>query len=226
MSEELAKKMSNAIAQTEHDLLKFETELSQKRIEWIDKYLLEYLKKGGILVDLGCGSGKQMFKIEKLGINVIGIEISEGMIKWAERNKKLLKSNAKIIEASYFNIPLKNNSVDYVLFPLNIVECSYNEFEKVVNEVLRIMNNKGKFFMTMQENIKRQNVTTEKDKYNVMEGCYNGEISTPNENDIKYPTYMWTIAFAHYIISKKLKLKDIIKMENEETYLLTYEKVE
>ncbi|MDR0643391.1 MAG: class I SAM-dependent methyltransferase [Treponema sp.] len=224
MKEDDAINVSEKLAKEEHDLYKYESNVSQNKVIWIKKYLTNILNKGKILVDLGCGSGKQMFKVEELGLAVIGVELSEGMIKWAQRNKEILKSNAKIIKGSYFNILLENNSVDYVLFHKNIVECSYLEFEKIRDESYRILKNHGLFILTINENIEKY-IENKKDSIeNILNGCYEGNINTPNEKNIKYITYYWTMGFANYITMKKFRIRNILEMEEEKTRILIYEK--
>jgi cyclopropane fatty-acyl-phospholipid synthase-like methyltransferase len=82
MKEKEAVNVSEKLAKEEHNLYKYESNISQNKVMWIEKYLTNILDKGKILVELGCGSGKQMFKVEELGLNVIGVELSGGMIKW------------------------------------------------------------------------------------------------------------------------------------------------
>jgi ubiquinone/menaquinone biosynthesis C-methylase UbiE len=157
-----------------------------------------------------------------LGLNVIGLEISENMIKRANINKLNIGSKAEIIKGSYFNVPLENNSVDYVLFPKNIVECSYEEFEIVCNEANRILKNNGKFIITINEDIK------EHSKYDLLYGYNETELNIPNKKcEIKYRTYFWTIGFANSIIEKYFKneyIENIID-DKKSTYLLIYRKV-
>ncbi|MDR2617735.1 MAG: class I SAM-dependent methyltransferase [Treponema sp.] len=226
MKEEIAKKLSNAVAENDHDLLIYKSELSQSKVKWIDEYLYKYIKPGKTFVELGCGSGKQIFKVEELGLKVTGIEISKGMIQRAINNKIAIGSKAEIIEGSYFDIPLNNNSVDYVLFPKNIIECSYNEFEIVCNEVYRILYDDGKFIITMNENFEKYMDLRNSDKFNIINGCNNNEIHVPNKIEaIEYPTYYWTAGFANYIVTKKFVFNDMLDgIDAKKTILLIYGK--
>jgi SAM-dependent methyltransferase len=225
MKEKLAKKLSDIIAENDHDLFVYKSELSQNKVKWIEKYLYKYLEPGKTLVEFGCGSAKQILKIEELGIKVIGIEISRGMIQRAKNNINATGSKAEIIEGSYFDIPMKNGSVDYVLFHKNIIECSYKEFEIVCNEAFRILNKSGKFIITMTEKIEKNKELMGDDKYNFITGCNNIRIDTPNRKGIKYPTYYWTIGFANYIIGNKFILNEHIdKIDDKKTVLLIYGK--
>jgi hypothetical protein len=119
---------------------------------------------------------------------------------------------------------LENNSVDYVLFHKNIVECSYFEFEKVRDESYRILNDNGLFILTVNENIKKYIERKSDNTESILNGCYEDIINTPNEKNIKYITYYWTIGFANYITTKKFKMKNILEMKEEKATLLIYEK--
>lgn len=226
MKEEIAKKLSDAIAENDHDLLIYKSKLSQSRVKWINEYLYKYVEPGKTFVELGCASGKQIFKVEELGLNVIGIEISKGMIQRAINNKITIGSKAKIIEGSYFDIPLNNNSIDYVLFSKNIVECSYNEFEIVCNEVYRVLCNDGKFIITMNENLEKYIDLRNNDKFSIINGCNNIELNVPNKMEgLGYPTYYWTVGFANYILTKRFELNEMIdEIDAKKTILLVYGK--
>jgi ubiquinone/menaquinone biosynthesis C-methylase UbiE len=225
MKENIAITVSDAIAENDHDILIYKSKLSQEKVKWIDDYLKDFLEPGKTIIELGCGSGKQLFKIEEYGLKIIGLEISQEMIKRIENNKNEIKSKIEIIEGSYYNIPLGNASVDYVLFPLNIIENSYDEYETICKEVKRILKRNGRYFITMKENIgkvigKHNEYTNE---YDILEGSYASKINTPSKANIKYPTYHWSIAFEQYIARKYLRFEKIIEI-NDGVFLLIYSK--
>ena len=118
--------------------------LRSKEINIIKKF------SRGLVIDIGCGTGyhlslffpkKSLQSIQKKGItNVIGIDISEKMLKIA-RNK-----NRPLIQGSIEDLPLKNNSVDTVCCfygTLNLVDL-----EKVVEETARVIRPSGKIIIS------------------------------------------------------------------------------
>jgi ubiquinone/menaquinone biosynthesis C-methylase UbiE len=225
MKENIAITISDAIAENDHDLFLYKSKLSQGKVKWIDNYLKDFLEPGKTIIELGCGSGKQLFKIEEYGLKTIGLEISQEMIKRIEINKNEIKSKIKIIEGSYYNIPLGNASVDYVLFPLNIIENSYDEYEIICKEAKRILKRNGRYFITMKENTGK---ITEKhnkytNEYNILDGRYDTKINTPSKENIKYPTYYWSIAFEQYIMQKYLRFEKIMEIDDG-IFLLIYSK--
>jgi SAM-dependent methyltransferase len=226
MKEETAKRFSDAIAENDDDLLEYGSALSQSKVKWISEYLYKYIEPGKTLVELGCGSGKQIFKVEELGLKVIGIEISKGMILRAENNKMAIGSSAVIIEGSYFDIPLSEDSVDYVLFPKNIVECSYEEFEIVCKEARRILRGNGKFVITMNENLEKYINLRNNDMLDLINGCNVNDIHMPNSAEaIEYPTYFWTVGFANYILTRNFAFNDMLtQIDDRNTTMLIYEK--
>jgi ubiquinone/menaquinone biosynthesis C-methylase UbiE len=224
MKSELAIRVNDAIAKSNHDLLYFSSQASKEKVAWMDIHIKEllYNNKKGILVDLGCGSGKHAFQAETYGLKVIGIDISHGMIEKALLNKQELNSNVKFIEGSYTNIPLKNNSVDYILFPKNIFECSYQEFSNLSVEVRRILKINGLFILTIPECFNKHLYLLNKVRYDNILGLYNNKINTPEEKNIPYPTYFWTCAFTNFILEKKFTLVNSKEIDESHTVLLIY----
>jgi len=205
------------------NLKHYKSTLSQERVKWINEYLLNYLEKDKTLIEFGCGAGKQLFKIEELGLKIIGIEISKEMIKRFNKNKIVIKSNAKIIKGSYFNVPINENSIDYVLFAKNIIECSYKEFEIICKEAKKILVENGIFIITMSEDLEKHERNIK--NYDILEGKYTGRIDTPTKKDVNYHTFYWTIGFANYILSKEFDfVEKVMEIDEKGTTLLIYKK--
>jgi ubiquinone/menaquinone biosynthesis C-methylase UbiE len=224
MKYNLAKRVNDAIAKFNHDLLFFSSQISKEKIAWMEIHLKELLRKKGILVDLGCGSGKHAFQIENYGINVIGIDISHGMIEKALQNKKELNSNVRFIEGSYTNISLKKNSIDYVLFPKNISECSYQEFSIISSEVKRILKKNGLFILTVNDDFKKHFDIQKNNDYDNILGFYDTKINTPEEKNIPYPTYFWTCAFVNFILENNFTKVKGEEIDDNNTMLMIYKK--
>lgn len=97
-------------------------------------------KKNDTIADFGCGTGGFTKEIKKLGLKVIGIDISPKCIKLA---KKILKTNDFIV-SDIENTELKNNSVDIIV--LSGVLHHFKKIDKVLKESFRVLKKKGRIF--------------------------------------------------------------------------------
>lgn len=96
------------------------------------------LSKGKVL-DVGCGTGVLDFQLYKLGLKVIGLDISKKMLEEARR-----KYGLNCICADSITLPFKSNSFDLAI---SIVALHHLFDKKVIfyslREMLRIVKPKG-----------------------------------------------------------------------------------
>ncbi|NQT57916.1 MAG: methyltransferase domain-containing protein [Bacteroidetes bacterium] len=105
---------------------------------------------GETCVDLGSGRGTDVLRMaESVGLEgfVYGIDISEGMLKKAEKNaEKLGVKNVSFLKSNLENIPLEDAAVDLV-----ISNCTINHADNkqtVWNEIFRILKKGGRFVVS------------------------------------------------------------------------------
>uniref|UniRef100_A0A7V0Z7V7 Methyltransferase domain-containing protein n=1 Tax=candidate division WOR-3 bacterium TaxID=2052148 RepID=A0A7V0Z7V7_UNCW3 len=98
-------------------------------------------KNGSWVLDVATGTGKQAFAFAKKGYEVIGIDLSEDMLKVA--NKKNKYENAKFIVADATNIPYKDNFFDVSCISFGLHDMPLAIREKVVEEIVRVTKPKG-----------------------------------------------------------------------------------
>ncbi len=79
-------------------------------------------RNGSRILDVGTGTGKQAFAFAKKGYEVTGIDLSEAMLKVA--NKKNNYENVKFAVADASNLPFKDSSFD-VSGPLPCMICFF-----------------------------------------------------------------------------------------------------
>ncbi len=120
-------------------------------IKW-DFYQIvkENCKKNYRLLDIGTGGGEKILKIASKVKQVVGIDLSQEMIKVA--NKNLIKSklqNTEFMVTDARKIPFPNDFFD-------IISCRHSDFS--VCEVHRLLS-KGGIFLTQQ--------VSESDKHNL-----------------------------------------------------------
>ena len=132
------------------------TRLSQKVISWIllkgenledelygaEKNILLDVKSKSKVLEIGPGTGINL-KYYPKNINWIGLEPNPEMTKHIKIKIKEQGINAVLLNGSAEKIPLKNNSIDYVISTL--VLCSVNNPLNVVKEIKRVLKSSGKF---------------------------------------------------------------------------------
>jgi len=107
-------------------------------------------KAGEVCVDLGSGRGTDVLRLaEEVGETgfAYGVDVSEGMLKKAEKNaKKLGVKNAKFIKSELEDIKLETGTADLV-----ISNCTINHAtnkHKVWSEIARILKKGGRFVVS------------------------------------------------------------------------------
>jgi arsenite methyltransferase len=105
------------------------------------------IKKGDLVLDLGSGAGNDVFVARKIvgeTGKVTGLDMTEEMIKKAERNKeKLALENVDFVFGEIENMPLPDHTFDVVISNcvLNLVPDKTKEF----SEIFRVLKNDGHF---------------------------------------------------------------------------------
>jgi len=109
------------------------------------------LKKDCIIADIACGNGRHLIPAAKHCSKVIGIDISNELLKIVK--EKIDENNLKnitIFHSDVVNLPLNNSSVDAVLYiaALHNVKGRNNRI-KSLKEVKRILKKDGKALISV-----------------------------------------------------------------------------
>lgn len=102
--------------------------------------------KDKIILDVGCGDGALSYLLSRqTGAFVIGIDFSIEAIKFAKQKTRDI-NNIDFLTASAYQLPFKNNSIDYVISS-DVIE-HLQKPEKMLAEIKRVFNEKGKVIIT------------------------------------------------------------------------------
>jgi len=93
------------------------------------------------ILDVATGTGEQAFAFAKRGYDVIGIDLSEDMLKVA--NKKNKYENVKFEIADATNIPFKDKHFDVSCVSAALHDMPLSIREKVLEEMARVTKLKG-----------------------------------------------------------------------------------
>src|SRR3989338_7727823 len=99
----------------------------------------EFLKnKKGKLLDLGCGSGRNMIKQE--GLEYYGCDFSEHMLKFAQEKSRKLEIKAKLSKCNADKLGFDDEFFDVAIF-ISTLHCIENETlrKKSLQELFRVL---------------------------------------------------------------------------------------
>ena len=107
---------------------------------WITEYL-NNLKKNSTVLDLGCGTGRNMLYSN---INFIGLDNCENFIKICKLKK------LTVIEGDMCKIPLKNDTIDHVISIASFHHLiSDSRRNKCLQEVYRVLKKNGTVLLSV-----------------------------------------------------------------------------
>ena len=120
---------------------------------------LAEISNGQSILEVAVGTGLAFYEIVKRnpdGIN-IGIDISEGMLKKAQKRMRKIKSaNYELKIGSAFEIPYPDGSFDLLINNYMFDLISFDDMEKILIEFRRVLKKGGKLIlvnMTMGEKL-------------------------------------------------------------------------
>jgi ubiquinone/menaquinone biosynthesis C-methylase UbiE len=109
-----------------------------------------YFAKHKNLLDLGCGGGRTTFLIHSLFSQVLGLDINERLIRFAERKATQESVPVCFIVGDATALPLRSASYDNALFSYNGIEGipASNKRINCLQEVHRVLQSGGIFIFT------------------------------------------------------------------------------
>ena len=96
---------------------------------------------GSKILDIGTGTGKQAFAFAKKGHEVVGIDLSEAMLKVAGKKNKYVSVKFEVADAA--NLPFENNSFDVSCASFALHDMLSIIREAALKEMVRVTKPKG-----------------------------------------------------------------------------------
>jgi ubiquinone/menaquinone biosynthesis C-methylase UbiE len=113
--------------------------------------IVKLFKKRGLkrVLDLGCGSGRNLIYLAKQSFDAYGIDIAKHGIEIAKKwlKKEGLKANLKVGNI-YKKLPYKDNFFDAIISVRVINHGKIQDIRKLIKEIERILKPKGFIFIT------------------------------------------------------------------------------
>jgi len=133
------------------DYYKHHFQVYHDRTFWVDPSLFLspltiHLKSGNTVVDVGCGSGRDILWLKNRGYDVIGLERSSGLAGLART-----LTACRIIEADFETYDFSKLSADALVLIGSLVHLPRPKFPKVFKAICRALKKSGPLLITMKE---------------------------------------------------------------------------
>lgn len=133
------------------------TDPSERRKNIIEKRIQIMTKMSSVIptfnvLEVGCGTGIYTFEMAKYFKNILGLDISGGMLKEARKKIKNQNPTSNNVNVTFIggdaeNIPFKDSSFDCVM-SINMLEHLDN-IHKAVEEMKRVVKTDGKIIISI-----------------------------------------------------------------------------
>lgn len=115
---------------------KYFRELESKPFDrMVLRRLAEQAAREGIICDLACGPGEVAVYLDSFGCQVVGVDLSEGMIKQAREQSPNIAFHCQ--DMMHLSFPDRYFSAIAAFYA--IVHCSYDELDKAFSEWYRVI---------------------------------------------------------------------------------------
>ena len=133
------------------DYYKHHYQVYHDRTFWVDPSsfltpLTIHLKSGNTVVDVGCGSGRDILWLKSRGYDVIGLERSSGLAGLARTH-----TACRIIEADFETFDFSKLSADALVLIGALVHLPRPKFPKVFNAICQALKKSGLLLITMKQ---------------------------------------------------------------------------
>jgi len=147
-----AKKILKKVEQ-DYDLIAKEWGITRERPRAYQAKMVQGVKKGDKVLDLGCGNSVLYDVLGNKSIEYVGVDISAKLLTLAKKRIKenrAANSKTKIIKGSITNIPLKDKDFNWVLALAVLHHIASKELQqKSVEEIYRVLKPGGKAIVTV-----------------------------------------------------------------------------
>jgi len=108
---------------------------------------VEYIPDGARVLDLGCGAGRTSVALAEIGLDVVGVDLSEPMVATAREQARLAGVEARFQVMNAMDLRFPDASFDVALFSYNGIELvpGLQGKRRVLDEVFRVLRPGGRF---------------------------------------------------------------------------------
>ena len=110
-------------------------------------YLFSDMKQKIRILELGCGSGANLWMLAKEGFDVYGIDASAAGLEVAQSHLKTKWGVSAHLQVGLFDdIPFEDNMFDVVIDVVSLQHLDLETSKSALKEIFRVLKTNGKFF--------------------------------------------------------------------------------
>ncbi len=185
-------------------------------------------KKGDRILEIGCGSGANIWFLAKEGYKAYGVDYAEKGIEYCKKMLEKWQTKAELSVGDIKNLPYKNHFFNTIIDVVSIQHLTFTEHFDCLKEVFRCLKQGGKFFSYhLGENsisythgggelIDRNTINNIMDKRKPLSG--NGQTCFLSRND--YYNLLTEAGFKNIVIDK------VVRSYNNQEFYIEYLVVE
>src|SRR3989344_8065973 len=115
---------------------------------WINELkIFKSLVRGKKILDIGCGTGRDVAMLIESGFECTGIDASQGMLKVA--SERVL--NGKFIKMDFYKLKFPNETFDGFWAAASFLHAPKNDIGIVLNEAKRVLKTGGIGFISLKQ---------------------------------------------------------------------------
>jgi len=130
------------------------------KFDYVVNTTKKYLLEKSLILEGGCGTGQQVFKLQLSGYKVIGIDYAEKTIETVKQAKPEL--DIRFGDVRKLDFP--DNYFDGY-WSFGVIEHFYNGYDEILNEMQRILKPGGYLFVTFPHMSRLRKIKARRGKY-------------------------------------------------------------
>ncbi|HNS08954.1 MAG TPA: methyltransferase domain-containing protein [Candidatus Ozemobacteraceae bacterium] len=113
------------------------------------QHLLGHVPRHGVILDLGCGEGRNSLYLSQVGYNIIGLDLSFKAARVMKNNFFEEELKGLVLTGDARSLPLASESVDGILAHHLFDHLDRTSFFKAAEEAFRVLKPEGVMLLTM-----------------------------------------------------------------------------
>ena len=107
---------------------------------------MNFLPKEADIIDLGCGSGRDLKVFKNFGFNAVGVDKTKNLVNFAKKH-----SQTEVICADIKKIPFHNETFDGVWACGSLVHLELKDFKLAITEIIRICKQESVIYLAVKK---------------------------------------------------------------------------